>query len=269
MIGSMAPKPKVSKETMINFWYQMKRQREQNGNKSEKGLNSAVATKYGLTGQYVGRVMKAYREEIADEVIEPNEPIIEPIEPNNGFEPKPNLSNQSKSETGPAGPPRIEIGTSSVQEAREKWDDAVSHLDEGAVPEENEPSGVGGSWLSRLNDAAVIKQLKKENGKLELRLKKLEGQVVVLQTSRPGLQGSPRASPRRDQILEVLADGKTRTYNEIQVAMGWGGNIRAAMISLEKEGKVVRKETTERKKTKRMDIPRYRFKLAKQVQDLM
>jgi len=263
MIGSMAPKPKVSKETVINAWFELLRQREQKGMKNpERGLHSQVGKMYGFEGQYVGRIIKAYRKQMAkDGGIEPKTEPIEPITPpfvrfetTEPIEPiKSETRKTCRSDLGP------DEWAEKSREAREKFAEAVKG--EELVPEETEPSGGGGSWLSRLNDAGGIKQLQKENRKLEGRIGRLEDQLAGLEVARrPGLRGSPKSSPRQEQVLDMLSDGKEYSFRQVEKALKCSdAAVRNSVKALREKGKVkVRKVKG-----------KGRVKLDKSVQDLL
>jgi len=262
MILSMAPKPKVSPDKVINEYFEVKRKREAAG-VPMRGINTEVADLLGITPQRVGQVIKAYEAELVHQV---------------GPFPKPKAKKPSKGQTkvsilsepmGEESPPSSvreakENWKDAVREAKENWKDAVSHREPELETDQKEPSGGGGSWLSRLNGEAVIKQLQRENNKLELRIKQLEETVGALRVSRLRNE-DPVAAPIRERILEVLADGDKRTYNEIQEAMDYHGNIRPAMINLVKTGKVVKEKTRSRRKNE----PHYRFRISQDLLNLI
>jgi len=235
MIGSMAPKPKVSKETVINAWFELLRQREQKGMKNpERGLHSQVGKMYGFEGQYVGRIIKAYRKQMAkDGGIEPKTEPIEPITPpfvrfetTEPIEPiKSETRKTCRSDLGP------DEWAEKSREAREKFAEAVKG--EELVPEET----------------------------LEGRIGRLEDQLAGLEVARrPGLRGSPKSSPRQEQVLDMLSDGKEYSFRQVEKALKCSdAAVRNSVKALREKGKVkVRKVKG-----------KGRVKLDKSVQDLL
>jgi DNA-binding transcriptional ArsR family regulator len=223
----------------------------------ERGLHSAVAKMYGFEGQYIGRVIKAYKNQIAENGgIEPIEPNNEPIEPGKDrFD----------------GPDRFD--------EREKWEEAAPkaqkkltgslvHQEEEEDSGQKSPQRTGETSPSGLNDNQSIKHvqdmIKELRGLMDGRLARLEElagenayQITLaneraaerLEILEEAAQPKRTTKPMKTQtaIVEALTGGRRRTTNQLAADLEVSPSaIRNALVHLKDKGLIVVEKESQR-----------------------
>lgn len=243
------PTKKADKKEVLATYYGLLKQRLAEG-RSERGLNTEVGERFGLSGQRVGQIIKKHEADLAQET-ESKINGTESKRKEDTFESKPTIMvvDTSKDQapdpypgadrSGHPGEPRLT--------PKEKWEEAVSGR-------KSTRRGGGTAGTGKI-DEGELKDLKVANRQLRSQISDLEARLATLEQPRQQQAAQPPhlirvgRGVRQAQVLMALsALGREANFDELAEVIGCSiSAVKNSIQALVRAGKVKVRRRKERR----------------------